>query len=106
MRWASCVATAVDDSPDLGEGDRLRSTCQLPAPVRPRARPGAKAVVPIHFGVHQLPIYVEQDNAVNRLVEAVEQVKLQVPLLSRGESVDVDSNRNCCSTEGFTASGE
>lgn len=49
----------------------------------------AKAVVPIHFGVHQPPVYVEQDDAVNRLVEAAEQLSIRVLVLQPGDGAEV-----------------
>jgi L-ascorbate metabolism protein UlaG (beta-lactamase superfamily) len=49
----------------------------------------AKAVVPMHFGVHQPPVYVEQANAVRGLVEAAEELPLRVLPLDPGDSADL-----------------
>jgi L-ascorbate metabolism protein UlaG (beta-lactamase superfamily) len=50
----------------------------------------AGTVVPMHFGVHQPPLYVEQPDAVDRLVEAAEAASLKVVTLDPGESLDVN----------------
>jgi L-ascorbate metabolism protein UlaG (beta-lactamase superfamily) len=50
---------------------------------------GARAVVPIHFGVHQPPVYVEEPDAVERLASAGEQLSFRVLSLGAGDSADV-----------------
>lgn len=49
----------------------------------------AKALVPIHFGVDQPPIYVEQSDAVNRLLAAANQGRLGILALAPGDSLDM-----------------
>lgn len=49
----------------------------------------AKAVVPMHFGVHQPPVYVEVADSVDRLIEAATRLSLQVLALGPGDSTDV-----------------
>jgi L-ascorbate metabolism protein UlaG (beta-lactamase superfamily) len=50
----------------------------------------ADTVVPIHFGVHQPPLYVEQPNPVHTLVEAAKGGSLRVLTLDPGDSVDLN----------------
>lgn len=49
----------------------------------------ATTVVPIHFGVHQPPVYVEQDDALHRLAAAADGSGLTVVALVPGASADV-----------------
>lgn len=84
---------AVVDDP------RLQPPSSLPAVLTPEQAAQAaeilraKAVVPIHFGVHQPPLYVEQADAVDRLVEATAQLGLRVLTLDPGASVEVAQAR-------------
>lgn len=48
----------------------------------------ARTVVPIHFGAHSPPTYIEQENAVNRLIEAADKFGLSVIALAPGDSTD------------------
>jgi L-ascorbate metabolism protein UlaG (beta-lactamase superfamily) len=50
---------------------------------------GAKAVLPIHFGVHQPPIYVEAADAVERLADAGGQFPFRVLNLEPGDGYDI-----------------
>lgn len=49
----------------------------------------AEAVMPIHFGVRRSPIYVEQADAVDRLVDAAGRSAIRVLTPDPGVSVDV-----------------
>lgn len=73
----------------------LQPPSSLPAVMTPEQAAQAaailrsKAVVPIHFGVHQPPGYVEEDDVVDRLTEAAGHYAIQVQTLDPGVSVDV-----------------
>ncbi|WP_197380200.1 MBL fold metallo-hydrolase [Mycolicibacterium mengxianglii] len=73
----------------------LQPASPLPAVLTPEqaaqaaAILGAKTVVPIHFGVHQPPVYVEESNAVDRLVEAAAGLAIHVAPLAPGDGIDV-----------------
>lgn len=49
----------------------------------------AKAVIPMHFGVHQPPGYVEETDPVDRLIEAAGHHAIQVRTLDPGVSAEV-----------------
>ena len=55
----------------------------------------ASTLVPIHFGVHPPPNYVEQADAVAKLVDAARDEPLAVQPLSPGETVDVPPPSRC-----------
>ena len=50
---------------------------------------GSKAVLPIHFGVHQPPVYVEAANAVERLTDAGGLSSFRVVNVEPGQGIDV-----------------
>jgi L-ascorbate metabolism protein UlaG (beta-lactamase superfamily) len=73
----------------------LQPPSPLPAVMTPEqaaqaaATLGASAVLPIHFGVHQPPVYVEVADAVERLAVACGQFASRVITLEPGDGFDI-----------------
>jgi L-ascorbate metabolism protein UlaG (beta-lactamase superfamily) len=73
----------------------LQPSSPLPAVMTPEqaaqaaAILGSKAALPIHFGVHQPPVYVEAADAVERLADAAGQFSFRVVKLEPGQGIDV-----------------
>jgi L-ascorbate metabolism protein UlaG (beta-lactamase superfamily) len=73
----------------------LQPSSPLPAVMTPEqaaqaaAILGATAVLPMHFGVHQPPVYVEAADAVGRLAVACGRSSIQVLSLDSGDGIDV-----------------
>ncbi|MBJ7385526.1 MAG: MBL fold metallo-hydrolase [Mycolicibacterium sp.] len=73
----------------------LQPSSPLPAVMTPEQAAqaalilGSRAVLPMHFGVHQPPVYVEAAGAVERLVDASGQLALRVLNLEPGQGIDV-----------------
>jgi L-ascorbate metabolism protein UlaG (beta-lactamase superfamily) len=73
----------------------LQPSSPLPAVMTPEQAAQAaailrsKAVLPIHFGVHQPPVYVEAVDAVERLADAGGQLSLRVVNSEPGQGIDV-----------------
>jgi L-ascorbate metabolism protein UlaG (beta-lactamase superfamily) len=85
---------AVVNVPHLQPPSRLPAVLTPEQAVQAAVILGAKALVPIHFGVHQPGVYVEGEDAVARLTESAVQSSLRVAPLAAGESTDVAQARS------------
>ncbi|MGH3563489.1 MAG: hypothetical protein ACRDTN_17315, partial [Mycobacterium sp.] len=74
---------------------QIQPASRLPAALTPEqaaqaaASLAAKTVLPMHFGAHRPPYYVEEDDALRRLGAAAEEKSLRVASLDPGEAIDV-----------------
>lgn len=73
----------------------LQPASELPADLTPEQAAqaavilGANTLVPMHFGVHRPPYYVEEDDPLTKLAAAAEAKSLRVINPEPGESLDV-----------------
>lgn len=82
---------AIVQAPHLTPPSRVAAVLTPDQAVRAAAILGAHTVMPIHFGVHQPPHYVEVPDAQARLAEAAARDSLAVTNLEPGESYEVRS---------------
>lgn len=74
---------------------QMQPASQLPADLTPEQAAEAaallrsKVVLPMHFGVHSPPYYVEEDDPLTRLGTAATRKSLRVASLEPGEAIDV-----------------
>lgn len=87
---------AIVQAPHLKPPSRVAAVLTPDQAVRAAAILGAHTVMPIHFGVHQPPQYVEVPEARARLAEAAARDSLAVASLEPGESYEVRG----CATHG------
>jgi L-ascorbate metabolism protein UlaG (beta-lactamase superfamily) len=77
----------------------LQPSSPLPAVMTPEQAAqaalilGSRAVLPMHFGVHQPPVYVEAADAVARLADAGRQFSFRVVNLEPGDGYDIPPAR-------------
>jgi L-ascorbate metabolism protein UlaG (beta-lactamase superfamily) len=98
---------AVVDVPHLQPPSPLPAVMTPEQAVQAAVILGAGTVVPMHFGVHRPPLYVEQPDAVDGLVEAAKGVSLRVLTLDPGDSAEVNEwlRRTPSAPSGSSAPG-
>jgi L-ascorbate metabolism protein UlaG (beta-lactamase superfamily) len=84
---------AVVDVPHLQPPSPLPAVMTPEQAAHAAAILGAKAVLPIHFGVHQPPVYVEIADAVERLVDAGGRFPFRVLNPEPGDGFDIPPAR-------------
>ena len=95
QRVGAVDVAAVPVNGAVVQAPHLHPPSELPAVMTPEqaARAAvildARTVVPIHYGVHQPPIYVEQPQPVGQLTRAAKTLPFHVVALTPGESIDV-----------------